>query len=191
MDTLMKYKSVGIFLILVSLTASAAPFPGAAPRPGRAQAAGPPGPPRLALLDAELGKADFRPGEPILLELTLRNVSAGAISIWDTYADTDFEVWIRDPGGARVPFSEYGRDKKIRSENGVRRETLTVGPGGKRRFVIDVGKMFDIRRAGGYSLVAGRMFFIEGSDTQYEVSSPAVRFRILEPPARKKRGSGA
>jgi hypothetical protein len=33
------------------------------------------------LLEAKLVKADFRPGEPIPLELTLRNASAETISI--------------------------------------------------------------------------------------------------------------
>lgn len=182
MDTLMKYRFVTISLVLLSLTASAA-----APCPRSTQAAGPQGSPRWVVLEAKLPKADFHPGEPIPLELTLRNASAEVISIWDT-SETDFEILIKGPGGARPPFSEYERERRRASENGGRRETLTVGPWEKRRFVIDVGKVFDIGKAGSYSLVAGRMFFIKGSDGMHEVSSPAVRFRILEPPGRKKRG---
>jgi hypothetical protein len=188
----MKYKFFATFLVLMSLTAfAAAPFPIAAPRPAGAPAAGPPGPPQWVVLDAELAKADFRPGEPVTLELTLRNASAEAISIWETTPTADFEIRITAPGGARVRLSEYGRNARIRSENGGRRETLTIKPGEKRRVVIDLGRAYDIREAGRYSLVATRTFFVEGRDTLNEVSSPAVSFRMLEAPGRKKRGSGA
>ncbi|HLM55372.1 MAG TPA: hypothetical protein VK422_04545 [Pyrinomonadaceae bacterium] len=175
---------VGTSFVLLSLTASAA-----APRPrsGSAQAAGTPGSPRWVVLDAKLPKADFRPGEPIPLELTLRNALAEVISIWDT-SETDFRILIEGPGGARPPFSEYESERRRASENGGRRETLTIGPGEKMRFVVDVGEVFDIGKASSYTLVAGRMFFVKGSDGVHEVSAPAVRFRVLEPPGRKKRG---
>lgn len=77
--------------------------PAAAPRPrsGSKQAAGQPGSPWWVLLEAKLAKADFRSGEPIPLELTLRNASAETISIWDT-SETDFRILIKGPGGARA-----------------------------------------------------------------------------------------
>jgi hypothetical protein len=151
-------------------------------------------------LSARLEKDTVGIGEPIVLELFLRNTSREVLLLG--HFGLDYEITIADEQGNSVPLTEYGtRIKSAQKEIGVSLRKL--GPGGEEQASIRVNDIYDMTLVGIYYITVerGGLFKQDGKPINAKVVSNTVKVKITDSsnssgtkqqpkPEDKKQGTG-
>jgi phage FluMu protein gp41 len=107
-------------------------------------------------LSAMMDGIKLKRGEPILLKLTLKNVSQKELFVAESTAEKVYDIDVRDERGELVPLSEKG--KRLYREpimfDGV--ISVKVAPGQEQNVTIDLSKIYNVTATGIYSVTARR-----------------------------------
>jgi len=126
-------------------------------------------------------KKEFRVDEPLILKLSMRNVTRKALLAFESNPETDYLLDVTDVAGKPVALTEYGRQILSRAEE-VRLVTFTLQPGEKRLSVVWVNKLFAVRSPGTYYITAKRR--VPGTPTDFRklinISSNKLRVVITK-----------
>ncbi len=135
------------------------------------------------LLMASLGKSEFSGGESIDLVFTIKNETNYAIILFDTVPERSFEISVMDDEGKELPLSEIGRKRKD-PDIVMAREMVYLVPGKELTWQLDLRRLFEINKAGNYSVKVERKYFlkedIENNPKSNVISSKPIKFRVVK-----------
>jgi hypothetical protein len=107
-------------------------------------------------LSAKLDQEKLKVGEPVLLKLSLKNITKKDLVVVETSADQDYEIEVTNEHGTRAPLTEKGR----RLTQGMRIYTkvisVKVASGQEQQVNINLNEIYDLNAKGVYSITAKR-----------------------------------
>lgn len=126
-------------------------------------------------LSASLDKEWVGFCEPVVLHLTIKNVSGEALRLWETFPDHDFVLEVTDDRGTSAPLTRFG--EIARHAASFRRLLRTVDPGEECSYAILVNRVHDMTLPGIYSIMAK---YVEMGPwrERFEVVSNTVKIKI-------------
>jgi hypothetical protein len=136
-------------------------------------------------LSLRLEKESFTNGEPVTARLLLRNVSTNELRYPVAFGNKDIETTLilmrgeervrpREELESGAPFNEQLKRVFRGTES-----FWPSRPGTQRRFLFDLGKLFDLSGNGEYTVRAKRKIPKTGQDAVEEVTSGTAAFRIV------------
>ncbi len=111
-------------------------------------------------IDTKNGQHTFKPGEQIILIITVENISDSAAALPQTCAaldcDTlDNEISLTDASGDSPPMTALGKKITSVSSLGPRR-ALRLQPGASKQINLDVSQLYDLSSPGKYAISVSR-----------------------------------
>lgn len=96
-------------------------------------------------------------GKPILLTVTLKNVSARSLKLFRTSFLYDFVIQVQDASGRDVEMTELGKQRRRNVEMYISREQLVLAPGRQLETTVELSALYKITKAGAYSITFRRL----------------------------------
>jgi hypothetical protein len=136
----------------------------------------------LLVLEAKLEKKQYTSDESLELVFTLKNETAYTIELFDAIPERSFEIKLTNEKGENIPLSKEGRKRKY-PDIIMGREAVCIESGKQLQWKVDLKTLFDISKAGIYTVTVERSYFIQDS-TQEQVqrnlvSSQPIQFEIM------------
>jgi uncharacterized protein (DUF58 family) len=126
-------------------------------------------------LSASLEKSEVKSGEPISLELVLKNISKRRVHVIRTNYLSAYKIEVKDGGGNRVMPTELGKELLVQSMFVSGRIPIYLDPGQELREKIDIGRIYDFGRPGTYTISAKRNVPKRNNNGSTEVVSNTVK----------------
>jgi hypothetical protein len=129
-------------------------------------------------LSAMLGQEKLKLGEPLLLKLSLKNITKKELYVVETTADQDYEIEVTDEHGTRGTLTGKGR----RLMQGIKVFTkvisVKVAPGQEQQVDIKLDEIYNLSAKGTYSVTAKRMIPKLDRNGSVEIVSNTVKVTI-------------
>lgn len=130
-------------------------------------------------LSAQLEKEWVGPCEPVILIVTLKNVSEKVLSLADSRPERDYEIVVKDEQGEETPLTTYG--KNLMDSAGVfRRVLLKMNAGQELQNRLLINRIYDMSISGTYSIIVKRNVFRQDGKGFAEVISNTIKVEITE-----------
>jgi hypothetical protein len=117
----------------------------------------------------------FKIGKPIVLSISVTNVSSELFYITDAYSQRDFKVVVKDVNG-----HELKSKNPEAEEEEFRRQFLPLPSNEGRVFQIDLEKYCDILVVGKYKVVVSRSFTKLNGSPRIQASSNVLEIEVVE-----------
>lgn len=141
--------------------------------------------PKVQLI-VRAAKTEFRPGEPVSLEVVLSNQSRESLRVVQGWGDrVGFQFEAKNARGLKIPMTQYGK-----KQSGAESEVVTsVGPptiislaaGQEMRDTFVLNRLIDMSEEGSYTVTARRLILPSGQEKAVEVVSQLLPIEIVEP----------
>ncbi len=138
----------------------------------------------LLVLEAKLDKKQYTFDESLVLVFKLKNESNYTVVLFDTIPERSFEISLTNEKGENIPLSKEGNKKKY-PDIIMARESLYLEPGKQLEWKVDLKTLFDINKAGIYTVTVERLYFIQDSTKEQVqrsrslISSKPIQFEIV------------
>jgi hypothetical protein len=109
------------------------------------------------LLLARLEKEHVVIGEPVLLNLTLKNTTQEYLPLAQATPQGEYKLDIESNRGGKPPLTAYGQSLQTKRSVGISGSGLTLGPGQEQQDVVRVDKIYDFSLPGAYSITTSRI----------------------------------
>ena len=129
-------------------------------------------------LSLETENQAFSSGEPVLVTIVLKNVSAKERRLVGASPYKIYEFVVKDEKGVDAPLTAYGKNLAGGADH-LERGEFILRPGEEKREQIEIGKLFEIGNQGTYSVTARRTVFKIESYDLAELVSNTIDFTIL------------
>lgn len=130
-------------------------------------------------LFAQPSKSKFPFGEAVHLDITVANKGPKIVKLWETNPARDFEFEVKDSKRLIIPLNSYG--KKMREATEITRNILvTLKPGEEYRRRIEISKLFDLPKAGDYSVKVKRVVFERTDEKTATLVSKSTIFSVIQ-----------
>lgn len=126
-------------------------------------------------LSASLEESEVKSGEPISLELVLKNISKRRVHVIRTNHLNAYRIEVKDSRGSRVMPTEHGKELLAQSMFLSGRIPIYLDPGEELREKIDIGRIYDFGPPGTYTIIARRNVPKRNNDGWTEVTSNKVK----------------
>ena len=122
-------------------------------------------------------------GRPILLKLTLKNVSPEELSVEDSDAREDYKLMVKDKEGHEAPLTDLGKFlRRPHTRIVLRNVVITLKPGEQTSQSIDIAAIYDLREPGKYFATAIRDhgIYIAGKAVGDVITSNPVEINVTK-----------
>ncbi len=130
-------------------------------------------------LIAQLKKDLFKPGEPIILKVILKNISKKTHTIVVSGPERDYDIIVKDNKGAIVPLTKYG--KRLMDNKG---EFRAIGKKIKSQKEIQINllinRIYDMTISGTYSIKVERFVLEQNRKKFAKVISNTVKIKVAD-----------
>ncbi len=135
---------------------------------------------RLAL-EAVIRPGAVKSGDPVFVELTVKNVSRSSVRLEDASAYVDYRVFVTNAAGTEPPRTSLGERMRNGEVGWLKNTQVDLRPGEVLATTMELGKVF-VLAPGTYSarFVRGRVWAEKAADNQVAevVSSNVVVFSV-------------
>jgi hypothetical protein len=107
-------------------------------------------------LSARLDQEKLKLGEPVLLKLSLKNITRKDLNVVETSADQDYEIEVVDEHGTHAPLTEKGRRLTQYPRIYTKVVSVKVAAGQEQQVYINLNEIHDLNAKGIYSITAKR-----------------------------------
>jgi hypothetical protein len=129
---------------------------------------------------AAIDGANFKPGTPIILKLTVKNVSSQVMKLGDSDPEIDFDCTVTDASGKELPRTDWG-NRLLRHEYSLlSARSQLLEPGQQFQAEIDLGHIYRIEQAGSYYARAVHSTIFSNSVNGVDVTSVEESKRPIE-----------
>ena len=128
-------------------------------------------------LSVKVDPTEVKAGLPVMVKVTIRNVSSKVGRIPETLDDWDYEFTVIESSGKDVTRTEYGRQVAER-ERGGRRIDLEIRPTDEVRKTFDLGRFYVLNEPGRYYVRVTRIVVPDTGTTPERAVSSFVGFSI-------------
>ncbi|GEM_PF-5086368 len=121
------------------------------------------------ILELGLKVKKFQIGEPVELTLTIKNETNFTIVLFDVVPERSFEITVKDAKGSSLPLTEIGQ-RKVYPNIIMGRESVHVESGKELilRRKVRLNELFDLKRAGNYTLKVKRTYYFQNANVMNE-----------------------
>jgi hypothetical protein len=120
----------------------------------------------------------FSSGEPVLVTIVLKNVSAKERRLVGASPYKIYKFIVKDEKGVDAPLTAFGKNLAEGVDH-LERGEFVLQPWEEKREQIEIGKLFEIGNQGPYSVTAKRAVFKIESYDLAELVSNTIDFRVL------------
>lgn len=132
-------------------------------------------------LSAHLESVQVKVNQPVLLRLTIKNVTRKDLEVREVLPRREYEIEVKNSFGENVPLTPFGHQLSETWKGVTFRETdIKVGPGVERRDTVDIAKLRDLSVPGTYYVTAIRRVKKRSGKGWGEVVSNTVRVTIVD-----------
>lgn len=136
-------------------------------------------------LSAQLSSLQTKVDQPVLLRLTIKNVTKKDLEVHEALPRREFEINVKNSRGETVPLTDYGQQLYgkhlfVTRRLGFKSRDIKVAPGEERQETIDIAKLRDLSVPGTYYVKAMRRVKKQGGKGWGEVESNTVRVTIIK-----------
>lgn len=107
-------------------------------------------------LSARLEKQEVKFGEPVLLHLTLKNMTQDYLPLAHTIPHGEYKLDITIQEGKNPPLTKFGQSLQQKEAAGNSGSGLVLAPGQEQQEVVRVDQMYDLSVPGAYFITASR-----------------------------------
>lgn len=129
-------------------------------------------------LSASLEKSEVKNGEPISLELVLKNISKRRVHVVRTNYLNDYKIEVKDGRGSLVMPTERGKELLVQSMFISGRTSMYLDPGQELRIKIDVSRIYSFEKPGTYTISAKRQVPKRNNRGWTEVAANTVKLVV-------------
>lgn len=109
-------------------------------------------------LDASMEQPTHREGQPVMLALTLHNNTAKNLFTASAFEESAFQIAVIDEAGRPVPHTAVG-ERVLTPPTVVRSNSIRdFSPGQTLSYRFNLARLFDLSRAGVYTVIVSRRF---------------------------------
>ena len=128
------------------------------------------------LLSASADEDSYKPGEPVMIALTLSNYTDKEIYLVETRAIKDYQLEIKKVTGEKLRLSERG--KKVLESEVLRRILSRIEPRETVRNQIDISELYDLSAADTYIISVARKILMYDKKSTAEIRSDPAKIVI-------------
>jgi hypothetical protein len=129
-------------------------------------------------LSAKAANSVVKQGEPILLKLSLKNITQSDLYIVETTSDQDYEIEVVNERGEYMSPTKRGQLLKGNPTLFTKVIGVKVAPGQERQVNIEVDQLHDMSARGTYTITAKRRVPKRGAGGTAEVISNKVQVKV-------------
>ncbi|MCI0665423.1 MAG: hypothetical protein L0220_30555, partial [Acidobacteria bacterium] len=130
-------------------------------------------------LSARQDKPTDKLGAPILLSLSIHNVTNNLLYLVESYPEKDYKISILDVNGKTPSLTEWGEHLVRIAGDDYRRVVKKVAPGQTIHNKIDISKIYHLIPGDTYTITVKRQVFKMGRKDQFtDVLSNTVSVRV-------------
>jgi hypothetical protein len=118
--------------------------------------------------------------QPVLLRLTIKNVTKRDLEVREALPRREYEIDVRNSRGETVPLTDFGQQLLENRWLGFRVRDIKVEPGEERQDTVDIAKLRDLSVPGTYYVKAKRRIKKRNGKGWGEVASNMVRVTIVK-----------
>jgi len=130
-------------------------------------------------ISSHLEKSSFTADEPIYLDVTLTNTSAGTLKYGERSPQLEFTVHVKDRSGNEIPTTRFAKSYGKLTTDVFKQLSRTAKPGEGLVYHFWLNRSFDLTVDGSYTVTVSRQMPISTTDSSL-VASP-LEFQITEP----------
>jgi hypothetical protein len=130
------------------------------------------------LMSLSLDQSAFKLDTPILLNITLKNISEQDLPWVESRPEHDFVVTVKTAQGDSPPNTLFGEQLIKFGRSSTKRIRLRVAPGEALRYHLDIRRLYDLSSIGEYSVTVQASVWKRGTDSGTVLVSNTVVFRI-------------
>lgn len=129
-------------------------------------------------LSARLDQEKLKSGVPVVLQLSLRNITKRELRVVETITEYDYEIEITNERGVRAPLTKRGQQLKDGPRQYTKVVSVKIAPGQEQQVKLEINLIYDITAKGVYSITARRKVPKLDRSGQAEVVSNPVKLEI-------------
>lgn len=129
-------------------------------------------------LSARIENKQFKLGEPIVLNLTIRNITKQVLYLTETNPYSDYQLIVKSERGERVRLTEFGQRSSNNKED-FRVIGVKVKPGEERHDSIEATRLYNMTVPGTYTMIARRVIRSRKGRESAEVVSNVVNVLVV------------
>lgn len=135
-------------------------------------------------LSIQLERELVRLPEPVIVSVTLKNISKETLSVLGSSSRQDYEIIVKDNQGVSIPLTKYGKILRDSAEE-FQLVTLKVKSQEEIQVKLVINRICDITTSGTYFITVKRNVFRRNGKGMAEVISNTIKVKIPDLPQPK------